>query len=81
MTERRSLDWSGRKTSQSRITYTYPNGDLVHGAVEVRNGIPQRPYRRRDAGDQAAIVDRVCRWRRSLIAAAMVLELAAEADG
>ncbi len=80
MTERRSLDWSGRKTSQSRITYTYPNGEQVHGAVEIRNGIPQRPYRRHGE-DQAAIVERVCRWRRSLIAAALVLDLAAEQAG
>ncbi len=39
-----------------------------------------RPYRRRGE-DQAAIVERVCRWRRSLIAAALVLDLAAEQAG
>ncbi len=70
----------GHLVSPSRIVYTYPNGEQVHGAVDVRNGIPQKPYRR-DNGDQAAIVERVCRWRRSLIAAAMVLQLAAEQAG
>ncbi len=50
----------------------------AHGITQA--AMPEfRPYRR-DIEDQAAIVERVCRWRRSLIAAAMVLELAAEED-
>ncbi len=36
-----------------------------------------RPYCRHGE-DQAATIDQVCRWRWSLIAAALVLELAAE---
>ncbi len=51
----------------------------AHGITQAAK--PEfRPYRR-DGEDQAAIADRVCRWRRSLIAAAMVLQLAAEQAG
>ncbi len=50
-------------------------------AVEPRNGVPEPSYRWRPRDQDPGTVERVCRWRRSLIAAALVLELAAEQAG
>ncbi len=67
----------GGKVSPLRIRYTDPSGMHYYEGAEVRNGLPVASYQYR--GDQAAAaVERVCRWRRSLIAAVLVLELAAE---
>ncbi len=69
----------GRKTPPVRGVPDGP-GEPRWRPAEVRNGLPTGAYQYR-AGDQAATIERVCRWRRSLIAAVLVLELAAEQAG
>ncbi len=75
-----STVFEGSKVSPFRVKHIDPDGTHRWGAAEVRNDVPWKPYQRRSPAAEAAIVERVCRWRRSLIAAAMVLELAAEED-
>lgn len=82
MSARKTLP--GRKASPLRpvVCSTTPDGQVHHWqAVEIRNGLPWQPYERHRSafGTRPAPgdVERVCRWRRSLLAAVIVLEMAA----
>lgn len=82
MSARKTLP--GRKASPLRpvVCSTTPDGQVHHWqAVEIRNGLPWQPYERHRSAFGTRLapgdVERVCRWRRSLLAAAIVLEMAA----